>query len=133
MYQGYSSAFTRVSQALTNKFFNMDRIMVNWSPYLTYEESERIVVEMEKRARSKYEGNWTNSDCMMFLRELMGNDRVNAIEQSWLIDNQAAVEKFGGGLLREAWVHKLSMAEGTPEQVRANPDNYILIKTTDKV
>jgi len=132
-YKQHSDAFTRVSTEFTNKFYNMDQICFRFSPYLTFMEAETIVVEMEKRATSKYEGNWTTSDCIMFLRELLGNDRYNAIEMAWEIDNQAMITAYNSREeLRTAYVHKLMMTEGTPEQVRANPNDYMEIKTTHK-
>jgi hypothetical protein len=109
----------------------MDRILFNMSPYLTFEESDKIMYEMEKRASSKYEGNWTTSDCLMFLRETLGNDRWNALEMMWELGNQNAIVQYNNPEdLREAWVNKLTMTEGTAEQVKANPDDYILIQTT---
>lgn len=122
-------AFTHVSQAFTNKFWAMDRIMFAWSPYLTDDESWKIMDAMELRAKSKYEGNWTTGDSMMFLRELLGNDRVNAIERTWEIDNQNAIlSQFAPEELKETWVDKLSLCEVSQEQRDANPNNYILIK-----
>lgn len=124
-------AFSYVSQAFTNKFFNMDRILFNMSPFLTDDESWKIVVEMEKRAESKHEGNWTTNDCLMFLRETLGNDRWNAVEQMWELSNQQAITQFNDPKdLRDAYVHRLTMTEGTPEQVQANPNDYVLVKTT---
>jgi hypothetical protein len=123
------NAFTYASQNFTNKFWNLDRIMFSWSPYLTDDESWKIMDEMEKRAKSQYEGNWTTGDCMMFLRETLGNDRVNAIERMWEIENQNAVlSVFSPDELKETWVDKVSLCEVTPDQVKANPENYVLIK-----
>lgn len=125
------SAFTYASQAFTRKFWNMDRILFNMSPYLTFEESDKIMDEMEKRAKSQLEGNWTVGDCIMFLRELLGNDRWNAVEMAWEIDNQAAIAEYNAPeTLREAWVHKITMQEVPAEVGMKNPDNYIRIRTT---
>ena len=121
-------AQTYVSQDFTNKFWNMDRIMFAMSPFLTYEESDKIMIEMEKRAKSKYEGNWTHSDCLMFLRETLGNDRWNAVERMWELQNQNAVKQlFNPEDLKETWVHPLTMCE-VDEATRAkNPGEYIQI------
>lgn len=125
------SAMTYASQEFTQKFWNLDRIMFSMSPYLTFEETDKIMDEMEKRAKSKYEGNWTVSDCIMFLREVLGNDRWNAMEMMWEMDNQNAIKRFNNPEdLREAYIHKLTMTEGTAEEVALNPDDYILITTT---
>ena len=124
-------AFSYVSQAFTNKFFNMDRILFNMSPYITDEESWLIVEEMEKRSQSKWEGNWTTGDCIMFLRELLGNERYNAMEIMWEMDNQQAIQQYNNPEdLRDAWLHKITLTEGTPEQVDARPEDYVRIKTT---
>lgn len=125
------SAQIYASQAFTSKFWNMDRILFNMSPYLTFDESDKIMDEMEKRAKSKLEGNWTVGDCIMFLREVLGNDRWNAVEMAWELDNQAAIQQFNDpSSLREAWVHKITMKEVPAQEAQKNPDNYILIKTT---
>jgi hypothetical protein len=125
------SAQIYASKQFTDKFWNMDRILFAMSPYLTFDESDKIMDAMEIRAKSQYEGNWTHTDCIMFLRETLGNDRWNALEQMWLLQNQQAViGLFAPEQLRDAWVHTITMSEGTPEEVRANPDSYILIKTT---
>lgn len=122
-------AFTHASQAFTNKFWNMDRIMFAWSPYLTDDESYKIMDEMEKRAKSRLEANWTTGDCLMFLRELLTNDRVNAIERMWEMDNQNAIlSVFAPDELKETWVDKLTLCEVTAEQYKANPQNCVLIK-----
>jgi hypothetical protein len=66
---------------------------------------------------------------MMFLRELLTNDRVNAIERMWEIDNQNAIlSVFAPDELKETWVDKLTLCEVTPEQYKANPQNCVLIK-----
>jgi hypothetical protein len=125
------SAQTYASQAFTNKFWNMDRILFNMSPFLTFEESDKIMDEMEKRATSQYEGNWTTSDCLMFLRETLGNDRWNAVEMMWEMGNQTAITQYNNpGDLRDAYIHKITMTEGTAYDVEKNPDDYILIQTT---
>lgn len=125
------SAQTYVSQEFTQKFWNMDRILFNMSPFLTFEESDKIMDEMEKRAKSKFEGNWTTGDCLMFLRETLGNDRWNALEMMWEMSNQNAIVQYNNPEdLRDAYIHKITMTEGTLEQVAASPDDYILIQTT---
>lgn len=122
-------AFTHVSQALTKKFYNMDRIMFAWSPYLTDDESYKILIEMEKRAQSRLENNWTTGDCLMFLRELLTNDRVNAIERMWELDNQNAIlSVFAPDELKETWVDKITLCEVSQEQRDKNPNQYVVVK-----
>jgi hypothetical protein len=125
------SAQTLASQAFTKKFWIMDRILFNMSPFLTFEESDIIMTAMEKRAQSRHEGNWTTNDCLMFLRELLGNERWNAIEQMWEMNNQQAIIEYNAPeTLREAWVHKLTMTEETDLNIiKAKPASYVLIKT----
>jgi hypothetical protein len=124
-------AFTYTSKALTDKFYHLDRIMYAMSPFLTDDESWLILTEAEKRAQSKLENNWTPGDCIQFCKDLLGEPRWQALEMAWEINSQNAVHSlFSPEQLRDAWVHKISMTEGTPEQVQANPDDYILIQTT---
>jgi len=101
------------------------------SPYLTWDESERIAMELERMAESKWEGNFTHEDAYNWLAMMIGADRYAAVTQCWNIDNQQAIQRvMAPETLRDAWVHVISMQEGTPEQVRSNPKDYILIKTT---
>jgi hypothetical protein len=123
-------AFTYTSKQLTDKFYNLDRIMFSMSPFLTDDEAWLILTEAEKRAQSKYEGNWTAGDCIQFCKDLLGESRWEALEMAWEINSQNAVQElFAPEQLREAWVHKLSMTEGTAEEVALNPNDYIMIKT----
>ena len=122
------SAMTHVSKAYTDKFWNMDRIMFSMSPFLTYDESDKIIIEMEKRAKSKLEANWTHTDCIDFLRQTLGNDRWNALERMWELQNQNAVKQlFTPEQLRETWVDPITMCEIDDETRSKNPGSYIQI------
>lgn len=122
------SAMTHVSKAYTDKFWNMDRIMFSMSPFLTFEESDKIIIEMEKRAQSKYEANWTTGDCIMFLRETLGNDRWNAVERMWELQNQNAVKQlYSPDELKETWVDPLTMCEVDDFTRSLDPSKYIQI------
>jgi hypothetical protein len=121
---------TYVSQAVTNRFYVIDRAMFALSPYLTWEEAEKIAVELERLATSRYEGNFTNADAFNWLAQQLGPDRYQAVQMLWTMDNQMAIKRlYAPEQLRAAHVHKLSMCEGTPEEVKANPDQYIEIET----
>lgn len=123
------SAMTYASKEFTDRFWNMDRIMFSMSPFLTYEETDKIMAEMEKRAASKLEGNWTNSDCIQFLRDVLGNDRWNALERMWEINSQNAMKQlYTPDQLRDTWVDPITMCEVSDEQRLTNPGNYILIQ-----
>jgi hypothetical protein len=125
------NATTYISQAATNRFWNIDRIMFAMSPYLTDEETWKIVEELERMSASKTEGNFSPNDALNWVAEQLGGDRYQALCMAWTIDNQAAVTSIHSPEeLREAWVHKLTMTEGTADEVRTNPNDYILIKTT---
>ena len=124
-------AQTYVSKKVTDRFWIIDRAMFALSPYLTWDESERIAMELERMAESKWEGNFTHEDAYNWLAMMIGADRYAAVTQMWNLDNQQAIQRvMAPETLRDAWVHVLSMQEGTDEEVRANPNNYILIKTT---
>jgi hypothetical protein len=89
--------YLNVSTAFTDKFLELDRIMFRWSPFLTLEESYKVLDTMEIYAKSKYEGNWTTADCYDFLKRTLGEERflmVNMMEQ---VDNQANIQKVFGG------------------------------------
>jgi len=123
-------AMTYISQAVTNKFYVVDRAMFALSPYLTFEEAEKIAVELERMATSKHEGNFSNSDAFNWLAQQLGPDRYQAVQMLWQLDNQLSIKRlYSPEQLRTAHVHKLTMTEGTPEEVRANPNNYIEVET----
>jgi len=124
-------AQTYVSKAVTDRFWVIDRAMFALSPYLTFEEAEQIGMELERMATSKLEGNFSGEDAFNWLAQQLGAERYAAVTQCWNIDNQQAIQRVHSpDSLRDAWVHILTMHEGTPEQVRASPKDYILIKTT---
>jgi hypothetical protein len=123
--------YTKISARAVARFHHIDKIMFAMSPFLTTEETYKIMDAMEKMAEGKLETNWSASDAIMFCRETIGNDRWNALEMIWEINSQNALQSlYKPEELRDAWVHKISMCEGTAEEVAANPDSYILIKTT---
>jgi hypothetical protein len=86
--------FLDVSQAFTDKFHNLDRILFGYSPYLSLSESYRILDLMEVAAKSKYEGNWTTSDCYQFLRDVLGSDRLMFIDMMLRRDATEAQTEF---------------------------------------
>ena len=124
-------ATTYVSQDLTNKFYHLDRIMFAMSPFMTDEESWKLLEEAEKRATSKLENNWTAGDCLNFCKDTLGHDRWAAMEMMWELESQNAVlQLFKPEELREAWINKLTMCEVEPEVAALNLGDHICIKTT---
>lgn len=127
----YSSAQTYLSHTTTTRFHIVDRAMFALSPYLTFEEGEKVAIELERMGQSKTEGNFTDADAFNWLAQQLGGERYQAVMMLWTLDNQQAIQKlYAPEQLRPAWVHVLTMTEGTPEEVAANPKNYILIQTT---
>lgn len=128
--QGHASTY--LSSAATAKFFQLDRINFALSPYLTDEESWLIVDEMEKMAKSKYEGNFTPDDAMNWMAHMIGPARWQAVTMMWIMENQNALRRLHSPEeLRDAWVHKITMTEeDDPSVLRAHPNDYILIQTT---
>ena len=126
MYQG--NATTYLSKTATDKFWPIDRIMFSMSPYITDAEAWQIVQEMEKMALSRYEGNFSQSDAFLWVAEQLGPERYQAVTTLWAIENQNAIRAVHTpGMLREAWMHKIAMTEGTEEQVRNHPGDYVSI------
>lgn len=89
-----TNPFLNVSQAFTSKFLELDRILFRWSPYLTLNESHIILDKMELYAQSKFEGNWTTSDCYQFLADVLGKDRLQLITMMEQVDNARAQQAF---------------------------------------
>lgn len=129
--QEFGSAQSWVSAAVTNKFWVIDRAMFAMSPYLTDDESWKIVQELERMATSKLEGNFTGDDAINWLAQQLGAERYQAISMMWILDNQQAIQRlYKPEQLRDAWVHKITMTEATPEELEKNPKNYVKIQTT---
>jgi hypothetical protein len=120
---------TRLSVGVTNKFYVIDRAMWAMSPYITDDEGAKIAMELERMATSKTEGNFTDADAFNWLAQQLGGERYQAIQMMWTLDNQHNIQKlYAPEQLREAWLHNITHTEGTPEEVKANPKSYTLIK-----
>lgn len=118
-----------LSTAVTNRFYVIDRAMWAMSPYITYEEGEKIAIELERMAKSTTEGNFTDSDAFNWLAYQLGGERYQAIQMLWHLDNQHNIEKlYSPEQLRDAYLHNITHTEGTPQEVAANPQNYTPIK-----
>jgi hypothetical protein len=135
----YSNANTRQvgqnpfldrSAAFTNKFAIMDKLLNQMAEFLTMDEVDKIVKDMEIRTKSKLEGNWTLGDCIQFFKDTLGVDRYDTIRNLWILDNQgtiAAMHKPED--LKEVWINKLTLREPLHEgEMSRNPDGYMLIK-----
>lgn len=92
----YDNRFLDISVKATNKFAALDRIMFRWSPYLTQQESYRILDTMELWANSNYEGNFTEADNYEYLKRTLGQERFDLICLMENIDNQKAALSFNG-------------------------------------
>jgi hypothetical protein len=98
------------------------------SPYITDDESWQIVQALERMAQSRYEGNFSQSDALLWVAEQLGPARYQAITTLWAIENQNAIRAVHTpGMLREAWMHKITMTEGTEVEVRNSPADYVSI------
>jgi hypothetical protein len=88
-------------------------------------------MELENMARSKHEGNFSSDDAFNFIAQMIGGERYQAVTMMWIMDQQNAITSlYSPEQLRPAWVHKITMTEGTPDEIARNPDNYIEIQTT---
>jgi len=126
----FGHATTYLSKAVTDRFWVVDRAMFSLSPYLTFDEAEKIAIELERMATSKYEGNFTDADAFNWLAQQLGAERYAALCQIWIMDNQHNIAKlYKPEQLRKAWVHPITMTEATPEELAKNPSGYIEIDT----
>ena len=84
---------------------------------------------MEKRTKSKYEGNWTMGDCIQFFKDALGTDRYDMIRNLWILDNQQMIEAYNEpDNLREIWIHKITMQEVPQDKALKDITNHINIK-----
>ena len=97
--------------------------------YMTFEEVDKFLELTDKLAGSKQEGNWTATDVKTFFTEFLGEERYHMIQNMWVIENQNLVAEYNkADELKEICIHKISMREATPEEFKANPDNYTFLK-----
>jgi len=120
---------TRLSVGVTNRFYVIDRAMWALSPYISFEEGEKIALELERMATSKTEGNFTDADAFNWLAQQLGGERYQAVQMMWTLDNQHNIQKlYNPEQLRDAYLHNITHTEGTPDEVAKNPNSYTAIK-----
>ena len=125
-----SNPFLNRSSAFTHKFTIMDKLLNQMAEFLTMEEVDKIVKDMEIRTKSKLEGNWTLGDCIQFFKDTLGIDRYDTIRNLWILDNQGTIASTHKPEdLKEIWINKLTLREPLHDgEVAKNPDGYMRIK-----
>ena len=122
-------SFLDRSAKFSRKFSLLDAAANALCEYMTFEEVDKFLALTDKLAGSKQEGNWTATDVKTFFNEFLGEERYAMIQNMWVMENQHLVSEYTKqDELKEVWVHKLTMFEATPDEVRNNPDNYIAIR-----
>jgi hypothetical protein len=97
--------------------------------YLTFEEVDKLLADMEVRTKSKLEGNWTMGDCIDFFKQSLGSDRYDMLRNLWILDNQGMISSHNKPEeLREIWIHKLTMLETEESIALRNPTQYVQLK-----
>jgi hypothetical protein len=121
--------FLNRSAAFTKKFNLLDKMMNQLAVYLTFEEVDKLLSDMEIRTKSKLEGNWTMGDCIDFLKQSLGADRYDILRNLWILDNQGMISSHHSpSALREIWIHKLTMQEVEENIALLNPTQYVQLK-----
>jgi hypothetical protein len=117
------------STDFSKKFAIMDTMTNQIAEWLTFDEIDLILKQMEIRTKSKLEGNWTTSDCAQFLAETLGEERYAMIKNLWVLQNQEMISQHNTPeALREIWINKISMREVTPEEALRDPSMYTTLK-----
>ena len=124
-----TNPFLNRSSAFSNKFDLLDKMLNQLTPYLTFEEVDKLLVDMEIRTKSKIEGNWTMGDCIDFCKQSLGSDRYDILRNLWIMDNQGMIANHNKPEeLREIWIHKLTLQEAPEWIALAKPDQYTQLK-----
>ena len=117
------------SAQFSRKFFILDKMLGELSEWLTFEEVDHILKQMDLRTKSKLEGNWSMSDSIDFLKQTLGSDRYDVLRNLWIMGRQETImEHTRPEELREICINKITLHEATPDEYRSNPDGHVFFK-----
>lgn len=121
--------FLNRSANFSRKFSYLDTLMNQMAEYLTFEEVDKLLKDLEIKTKSKIEGNWSMSDSTQFLRDALGADRYDMIRNLWILDHQNMIENYNQESdLREIWINKISLREVPQDIALADPESHLPIK-----
>lgn len=80
----------------------LDKIVVELSRYLNPIELDMIIDRMALLSNSKYDVNWSVTDCATYISGIIGQDRYARAKELWVENNQKMVTAFG----RKKYKHK---------------------------
>ena len=86
---------TLIDRPNTNQIKNLDRMVMELSPFMTEFEIDSIVEFMTKIKDSKYDINPSIEDSKTQLKLILGSDRYEEIVMSWKMKNQKLLTSFG--------------------------------------
>lgn len=73
----------------------LDRMVVEFSKYLSEIEMDICVEFLDKIKDSKYDVNWTETDAATQMKMLLGEERYHTLKLKWGEDNQHLLKNLG--------------------------------------
>lgn len=73
----------------------LDRMILEFSKYLSELEMDICLEFLEKISESKYDVNWSESDAATQMKIMLGNDRYQELKLQWGVDNQHLLKQHG--------------------------------------
>lgn len=84
-----------IDRPLTNHCKALDRMILEFSKYLTEIEMDICLEFLEKIQDSKWDVNWTESDAAQQMKLMLGSERYIELKLQWGKDNQHILKNLG--------------------------------------
>lgn len=84
-----------IDRPLTNHCKALDRMILEFSKYLSELEMDICLEFLEKIQDSKWDVNWSESDAATQMQLMLGNDRYKELKLLWGKDNQHLLKNLG--------------------------------------
>ena len=79
----------------TNHCRSLDRMIVEFSKYLSELEMDICVEFLEKIKDSKWDVNWSEEDAATQMKMMLGEERYKQLKICWSKDNQHLLQNLG--------------------------------------
>lgn len=81
--------------ASTNKIRNMERMVVELSPYMNVYELDKTLEFVNTITNSKFDINPSVDDCKMQMKLILGSERYEEVVRQWTANNQPLLKDIG--------------------------------------
>lgn len=84
-----------IDRPSTSHCKSLDRMILEFSKYLSELEMDICLEFLEKIKDSKYDVNWSEEDAATQMKIMLGNDRYVELKRLWGKDNQHLLKNLG--------------------------------------